>query len=156
MKTEIVVHTKSPLDINKDQLIQWINQVCKKLKQRNIPFKKEKLTVAFVDKKEIIRLNYTFRKKKSPTDILSFSSSEDQIGELALCLPVVYENVPDGFSKTEWLYYLILHGLLHLLGFEHENGGAKAQKMYQLQDQVFFTLQKNIPKNIPNKKTKRL
>ena len=156
MKTEIVVHTKTPLDINTDYLIEWINQVCKKLKPRGILFTKEKLTVAFVDKKEITRLNYTFRKKKSPTDILSFSSSEDQIGELALCLPVVYENVPDGFSKTEWLYYLILHGLLHLLGFEHENSGPKARKMYQLQDQVFFSLQKNIPKKLSHKKTNPL
>ena len=64
----------------------------------------------------------------------------------------MYENVPDGFSKTEWLYYLILHGLLHLLGFEHENSGPKARKMYQLQDQVFFSLQKNIPKKLSQKK----
>ena len=129
--------------INKANLIKWVRKVCNELRKRNIqPWQLEKnLTLAFVNEKEIQNLNQKFRKKDSVTDILSFSSVEEgSLGELALCLSVICRTKTSEFSNEEWLYYLVLHGILHLLGFEHESGKTEAQKMYQLQDVVFEQL----------------
>ncbi len=159
MKVKIINSAK--VEINQKGIKQWIRAVTSELKSRNIPlqFKKEtglkmpakaktaagsapqvskqpaNVTLVFISKQEMQKLNHQFRKKNSPADILSFAPLEkDSLGELALCLSVVYQNTPKGLSNKKWLYYLILHGLLHLLGFEHE------KKMYQLQDSIFKKL----------------
>ena len=96
------------------------------------------LTLAFVSEQYIQKLNKEFRKKNSVTDILSFAPvEEDSLGEIALCPSFIYRTKPSGFSKREWLFYLILHGMLHLLGFDHENNPDEARKMYHLQDTIF-------------------
>ena len=134
---------KSEYKVNEFELVHYIHAVYEELKKRSIQpeLLEKKITVAFVDEEEIQRLNKTFRKKDSITDILSFSPvEEDSLGELALCLSVVYKTKSGEYSDEEWLYYLILHGILHLLGFEHESGEKEAQKMYCLQDTIFEKL----------------
>ena len=107
----------------------------------NQPFIKKTLILAFVNEQEIKQLNHQFRKKNTVTDILSFApSAEDSLGELALCLPVICKKTPPAFSQQGWLCYLIVHGILHLLGFEHEDDKKQARKMYQLQNTVFEKL----------------
>lgn len=141
MKIQVINNSEQTID--KKDLTQWVCKVCDELKERHIQTKllNKNLVLVFVSEKEIQRLNKVFRHKDSITDILSFSAVEEgSLGELALCLSVIDKKKPKDFSKEEWLYYLILHGILHLLGFEHENGGAAAQKMYQLQDSVFSKL----------------
>lgn len=102
------------------------------------PFNK-KLTLAFVSREKIQDLNRGFLKKDSVTDVLSFSPlSEDSFGELALCAEKIQAQAfSHGLSLEEETAYLILHGLLHLLGYEHEKGGAPARKMYKIQDLIF-------------------
>lgn len=141
MKVEIINNSKDK--VNELELERYIHTVYRELKKRSIqPELLEKnLTVAFVSEAEIQRLNKEFGKKNSVTDILSFSPLEkSSLGELAICLSVVYDKKANEFSEREWLYYLVLHGILHLLGFDHERGRAKAQKMYHLQDTVFETI----------------
>ena len=139
MKVQIVNNSEQV--VNELDLTQWICKVCDELKDREVQPKLlyKNLVLAFVSEKEIQKLNKTFRGRDSVTDILSFSAvEEDSLGEIALCLPIINKKTPKDFSQKEWLYYLILHGILHLLGFEHENKGD--QKMYQLQDAVFSKL----------------
>ena len=166
MKVKIVNPINA--DINEQEIQQWILTITAELKSRNIPLKPKAdaglktvakslklgcapqasknpahITLAFINKKNMQKLNHQFRKKNSATDILSFAPVEqDSLGELALCLSVVYQNTPKAWSHKKWLYYLILHGLLHLLGFEHDADDAhkKDGKMYQLQDSVFQKL----------------
>ena len=141
---EINIINNSIEKIDKEALIEWIKQVCSELKNNNNISSQEldkNLTVAFVDKKEIKRLNSTFRKKNLVTDILSFSSLEEgSLGELVVCLSVIFNKKIDGFSETQWLYYLLIHGILHLLGFEHEKEKDSARLMYQIQDEAFEKL----------------
>ena len=88
------------------------------------------------------KLNGQFRKKRKITDVLSFLENHpDQLGELALCPKYIKEKAQNNsMSVREYSAYIILHGLLHLLGFEHERSKKEAQKMFQLQDQVFEKL----------------
>lgn len=123
----------------------WMKDVCRELhKEKAGSLKGLEITVAFVDKKEIRRLNQDFRSKTKVTDILSFSPIEDgSLGELA-----IYGEQVDAqaeaheLSRREELGYLLIHGTLHLLGYEHEQGGAAEKRMFSLQDRVFARLQK--------------
>ena len=103
------------------------------------------ILLAFVSELEIKKLNYQFRKKNKTTDILSFASvQQHSIGELIICMPVVKKTKPKLWTQQEWLYYLILHGVLHLLGFDHEKSPAEAKKMYHIQNTVFQNLNPKI------------
>ena len=131
--------------INKRALTQWIIKVFNELKQekqlQEVLSRTDigkKLILAFVDEQTIKNLNQKFRKKNDVTNILSFAPvEEDSFGELVLCLPVIERGKPAWFSNQDWMFYLVLHGILHLLGFEHESGSDSAKKMYALQDKIF-------------------
>lgn len=102
------------------------------------------LSVAMVGEDEIETLNSQYRKKKSPTDVLSFceyASTADLceqaapievgqifIGELILCPTYIERNAKEDGETMEYaLTYITAHGILHLLGFDH------GKKMFSLQ-----------------------
>lgn len=123
----------------------WLDDLKKELKKAtDIRLAGKELTLAFVDETKIRQLNKDFRKKDKVTDILSFSPmSEDELGELALCGTILdRQAVEHEVSKNEELGYLLIHGILHLLGYEHEQGGAAAKEMFALQDSLFDILRK--------------
>jgi probable rRNA maturation factor len=71
------------------------------------------LSLAFVDKAEIQKLNKEFRKKDKPTDVLSFNIDEKKyLGEIVICPEVVKE-------KNENIVWVFVHGILHLCGYDH-------------------------------------
>lgn len=78
------------------------------------------------------RLNRRYRGKAGTTDVLSFSSGhEDEagltyLGDIAICGPVAAEAAEEqGISLEVVLRRLLLHGLLHLLGYDHETDGGR-------------------------------
>ena len=104
------------------------------------------LQIAIVDQTEMQNLNFKFRRKKKPTDVLSFAAAEpDSLGELAICWPVICEQArAHGHTQQEEMGYMILHGILHLLGFDHEKSDKEARAMYRLQDTLFEQLRTEI------------
>jgi len=86
------------------------------------------ISVAFVDKAEIQKLNKKFRKKNKPTDVLSFELSErGYLGEVVICPEVVKE-------KKENIIEVFVHGILHLCGYDHEKSKKDAEAMYKKQE----------------------
>ena len=74
------------------------------------------------------RLNRKFRRKDSPTDVLSFpalqpeNSPEKYAGDLAISLEIARQNAKRlGHSLQEELKILMLHGVLHLAGYDHQH-----------------------------------
>jgi len=90
--------------------------------------KKEKLylSIAFVNKKRIRELNKKYRKKDRSTDVLSFTYNKG--GETVICPQEVKKNAKK-FNSTfkKELARVLIHGILHLLGYNHEKlvGEAK-------------------------------
>lgn len=82
------------------------------------------ITVRFVDRPEGQRLNHTYRHKDYPTNVLTFPyhfDSTDVVGDLVLCAPVVREEARRQHKALEHHYaHLIVHGALHLQGYDHE------------------------------------
>jgi probable rRNA maturation factor len=97
------------------------------------------LQVAFLSGQEMRRLNREFRHRDCSTDILSFAPSEpESLGELAICGPVIRRQARrHRHSVRSELYYMLLHGVLHLLGYDHEQGPLEARRMFKIQDECW-------------------
>jgi len=100
----------------------------------------ENLSLAFVEKKEIKNLNKKFRKKDKPTDVLSFELRptgypEKYLGEIIICPEVVEENAIKYNSnfKNE-MTKVFVHGILHLLGYDHEKSNKDEKLMEEKQE----------------------
>lgn len=103
---------------------------------------KKSLTLVFLNPPAAKKINFQFRKKNYPTDVLSFESLDPQsFGELILCPQVLKKQASEhGLSFRDEGLYMILHGILHLLGMDHERSAREAKQMLTLQDEVFARL----------------
>lgn len=97
------------------------------------------LVVAFVDKKTSKKLNTKYRKKKYPTDVLSFQTEQNKqgLGELVLCLAVLKKQAQEQkHSLNKEVLTMLIHGFLHLLGYDHEKSLKESQRMMKIQDRI--------------------
>ena len=94
------------------------------------------LSLAFVNEKEIQKLNKNFRKKNKPTDVLSFDLQDgNYLGEIVICPQVVKDNAKKyGVAAKKEMMKVFAHGILHLLGYDHERSKKEAEIMEQKQD----------------------
>ena len=91
-----------------------------KIRQREI-------SIAFVGDAEIKKLNQAYRKISQPTDILTFSGEDDFLGELIIDYRQVKKQACRfGNSASQELVFILVHGLLHLLGYNDETEKEKA------------------------------
>ena len=143
MKLEILAR-RAGRRVPRAFLKNWIRASAAELKKRGVRMPANELTLVFVSAPEIKALNARYRGKESATDVLSFSASNwepQSLGELVLCLPVIDRQAQEHrHSFREELGYMVLHGILHLLGYEHEKSTTQARRMFQLQDAVFESL----------------
>ena len=126
-------------------LKKWLEYVEKYLRNKKIggQFYKKELSIVFLSTAEAKRINSKFRKKKYATDVLSFEGQFDLLGDLILCSNIVKKQAAShNLAYRQEAAYLVLHGLLHLLGYEHERGGAQAKKMFAIQDKIFANISK--------------
>src|SRR5208283_2641918 len=91
------------------------------------------VNVRITSNRELQKLNRRFRRKDKPTDVLSFPSAMPELaGDIAISAEIAAANAADiGHSTQTELKVLILHGLLHLAGYDHEtdNGEMKAREI---------------------------
>ena len=98
------------------------------------------LSIALVGRGRMKRINKKYRKKNQVTDVLSFADFKNpamgnDLGEILICLSRVKKNARRmGISFEEELYRVLIHGLLHLLGYEHEGNPEKAKEMERRQE----------------------
>ena len=80
----------------------------------------KELSVTLVEEDEIARLNEEFRGKPSSTDVLSFPCDDEIMGDVVICPQVAARQCAEfGNTTEEEIYQLLIHGLLHLLGYDH-------------------------------------
>ncbi len=82
------------------------------------------INISFVSQQEIKELNRRFLNKNKTTNVLSFPSDpkfyEDLLGEIAICpLVIKEESIAQGKKEHDHLIHLIIHSVLHLLGYDH-------------------------------------
>jgi probable rRNA maturation factor len=91
------------------------------------------LTIRVVDEAESAELNGKFRQMPHPTNVLAFpydaeALSEPVLGDLAICAPVVVREAAEQHKdpNAHWAH-MVVHGVLHLLGYDHNTDGEAAQ-----------------------------
>jgi probable rRNA maturation factor len=99
------------------------------------------ITVLVTGNREIQALNARFRRKKYATDVLSFPPpvfSESFAGDIAISLDIAARNARAlGHSVSDEIRILILHGILHLAGYDHEGDkGEMTQKELTLRKKL--------------------
>jgi len=100
------------------------------------------INIIFVDEKEIQRLNKEYRDIDDVTDVLSFNlDAEGFLGEIYICPKYVKKTAE---KYEEEIIRLIVHGILHLLGFEHKTKLDETTK----QKEDMFVKQEEILENI--------
>ena len=115
--------------------------------QRELGLHESGVTIALVSDAEITRMNETFRKKKGPTDVLSFPAAArprprsvpraaskreggEFLGDIAIAPATARRYArKHGRSLPGELRVLILHGVLHLLGYDHETDGGEMDRL---------------------------
>ena len=89
------------------------------------------MTVAIVPDSRVRALNLRFRRKDRPTDVLSFPADEPgQLGDVVIASGVARRQAAlAGHSMATELRVLALHGLLHLLGYDHETDDGQMRRI---------------------------
>jgi probable rRNA maturation factor len=88
-------------------------------------------TIAFVSDKTIRQLNRQFRGVDKATDVLSFPADEESnLGDIAISVDTAAAQAKEnGLTFEEEVAQLILHGLLHLSGYDHETDNGEMNRL---------------------------
>lgn len=123
-------------------LTAWLESLTKFLPAHDRrKLKGKEITLVFLSRPEAKRINFQFRRKNYATDVLSFAGQGEILGELIFCTEVLKIQAKEhGLSFEAELGYMVLHGVLHLLGYDHEVSESAARRMFRLQDRIFVKL----------------
>ena len=101
------------------------------------------VTLRFVNAAEARRLNREFRGKDYATNVLTFvyEWGNGLEGDVVICAPVVAREAREQGKELEAHYaHLVVHGLLHLQGLDHERSAAEAKRMERREREVLRRL----------------
>jgi probable rRNA maturation factor len=107
--------------------------------------------IACVDVDESHKLNFEYRAKDKPTNVLSFPSDlPDEmaeilesfpIGDLVICIPVVLKEATEqGKQPLTHFTHMLVHGTLHLMGYDHETSEQDAEEMEAIEIEILHKL----------------
>jgi probable rRNA maturation factor len=122
--------------IPRDKLRRWVQAAL---------FAPAELTIRFVDAEEGRALNRDYRGKDYATNVLTFAYTEDEDSEMTqadiiLCTDVLQrEAAEQGKSVESHAAHLVVHGVLHAQGYDHETD-EEAEEMEQLEVEILETL----------------
>jgi len=112
--------------------------------------------IACVDLDQSQQLNLEYRRKDKPTNVLSFPSEIPEeilpmlaarpLGDLVICIPVVLQEAAEQQKvPVEHFTHMLVHGTLHLLGYDHEISDEDADEMEALEIEILAKLGLNNP-----------
>lgn len=112
--------------------------------------------IACVDLDQSQQLNLEYRRKDKPTNVLSFPSEIPEeilpmlaarpLGDLVICIPVVLQEAAEQHKvPVEHFTHMLVHGTLHLLGYDHEISDEDADEMEALEIEILAKLGLNNP-----------
>ncbi|MFP5518846.1 MAG: rRNA maturation RNase YbeY [Bdellovibrionia bacterium] len=137
---QVEIINQSATRVPRQFLLAKVKEIYRELVRRKIKIKaQQQLTVVFLDLEPARELNFRYRQKSYATDVLSFDgSSPEELGELVLCPQVLKEQAREhGLTYQQELTYMVLHGILHLLGYDHEKSKRQEKVMFAIQDEIF-------------------
>jgi len=109
------------------------------------------LSILLVDDQHIAELNKTWRRKSGPTNVLSFSLTEGEdltragnlLGDIVISVDTAAREArKERISVHQRLNVLLVHGLLHLLGYDHEKSDSEAERMFRKERELLLELKR--------------
>lgn len=120
----------------------------------DLAFPDAEISISFVGDDEIQNLNRDYRRKDAPTNVLSFAMMDSAMPEIPATIlgDVVISTdtaikeaqeigIPDDFRITQ----LLIHGILHLVGYDHETGPEDEQEMIEKSNFLMDLVEQNAP-----------
>jgi probable rRNA maturation factor len=104
------------------------------------------LSILFTDDRHITQLNERYCGRTGPTNVLAFPMSKEpwdseddsgMLGDIVISVDrIIQESKDFGESLEETVYRLLIHGLLHLMGFDHEKSADEERRMNKEQTRL--------------------
>lgn len=141
MEIGIFNQTDEKLDKELDELKDMLSNFCKREGLGNVIF-----NIIIIDNPTIHKINKEYRDKDAPTDVISFALEDDKtviepdgvriLGDIYISIDKVHEQALEyGHSFKRELSFLAVHGLLHLLGYDHMEKSDE-EVMFKKQEEV--------------------
>ena len=139
------------IKLSKAEILNIVEEVLRTVEYKFT--KNHQLNLSFVSSEEMKLLNKTYRNKDKPTNVLSFEMPKNfpvgdektLIGEIALCEEIIYEESKKYKKIFEnRLKHMIIHGLLHLIGFDHVNKD-EGNKMESVEKKIMKSISAGDP-----------
>ncbi len=123
------------------RLRPWLERLASTLAEKEFPPGADRaesvtLGVRFASDREVRRLNRDYRGKDKPTDVLSFPGGPEEedgsyhVGDILISIPTARRQAAErGHPVERELKVLLLHGLLHCLGYDHEADQGKMERL---------------------------
>lgn len=136
-----------PLDVD---MLQDISYMILKDERINFPFNTAEISLVMTNDEEMREINRLYRKIDNTTDVLSFPINENRdikspmLGDIVISYDKAKsQSVENECTVEEEIAFLYIHGLLHLLGYDHEKSEEDEKEMFELQEQFFENFFKN-------------
>lgn len=118
-----------------------LNKLCTKLQYIQI-------SLLITDDEQIKQLNALYRNIDKPTDVLSFPQFEKDeeinsgmLGDIVVSFDTLKKQASEAdISEQREMAFLFIHGLLHLLGYDHERSEEEENIMFELQESILLEL----------------
>lgn len=146
---QVIVQNRSNTKINSKRIKKPVSRVLKEL-----GCSESEISILFVDDADIRILNKTYRGIDKPTDVLSFSQLEESriknknsklrtpnsellLGDVVISVETAKRQAKRiGHSLDKEVFVLLTHGILHLIGYDHEKSKNMAVKMRKKEKEV--------------------
>ena len=147
MKAEILITDEVESGLAEELFRQAADAVFEELE---IEFEECEVSLLICDDAQIKQLNMEYRQKDYATDVLSFPMTEDpyteggMLGDIVISLDTAKKQASEADIALEReISFLFIHGLLHLMGFDHELGQEEEEEMFTLQEEILLKLVKS-------------
>ncbi len=141
----LIENRQKKVRVDRRRLRQVVNKIFQALHCGD-----KELSLVLVDDEQIREINKQYLGRDYPTNVIAFSQTEGEFGHLHpdILGDVVIsveraksDSLAAGITLEDELDFLVIHGLLHLLGYDHENATeAEKQRMENKTHELFFTL----------------
>ena len=143
-----IIDEQTECSINSESLENQIKTILPLLNCQN-----KELSILLTDDEKIRKLNKQYRNKNIPTDVLSFSQNEGEenglehnlLGDIVISITTAMRQSSEhNLSIDEEIVLLLIHGILHLLGFDHERSDEEDIYMREKTSELFGFIFPNI------------
>jgi probable rRNA maturation factor len=128
-------------DAGKKVPSRWVKRVAEAILDA-VDRRDAELSVALIGNAEIGELNKAYRKKSYPTDVLSFPvegapMAGNLLGDVVISVEKAREQARErGHTENEEIVTLLIHGVVHLLGYDHERSAKEARTMRRVENKI--------------------